>query len=305
MLKYARVAQMIYNTPWAILEEKLSAIVEMIEFHMTGGRLTEEDVQIQLGARVEPAPRSSGAVAVLPLLGVISHRANMLSNFSGGTSTEKFSAMFRNAVADTSVKAIVLDVDSPGGSVDGVDELATEIFQARDSKSIYAVANTLAASAAYWIASAAHEVIVSPSSEVGSIGVLAAHQDFSEFDKKTGIKTTLVSAGKFKTEGNEFEPLADDARAALQSRVDEYYGMFTKAVGRNRGVTASAVRDGFGQGRVVGAKKAVELGMADRVATLDETLARLTGSGRPPSTRAATMNSLSSLERWKWDPRMA
>ena len=225
---------------------------------------------------------------MLPLTGVIMHRANMFSEFSGGTSTEKFTAAFRQLVADPMIKAIVLDVDSPGGTVAGVEELASEIFKAREQKPIYAVANALAASAAYWIASSATELIVTPSGLVGSIGVYAAHQDISEFAKQAGVKVTLVSAGKYKTEGNEFEPLSDEARAALQARVDEYYGMFVKAVARNRGVSPSDVRGGFGEGRVVGAKQAVALGMADRVATLDETLARLGVSRMPQGMSAAS-----------------
>ena len=107
----------------------------------------------------------------------------------------------------------------------------------------------MAASAAYWLASAANEVIITPSGEVGSIGVLAAHQDVSAAMDRDGIKTTLVSAGRYKTEGNPFEPLTDDARGYLQSRVDDYYGMFIRAVADHRRVKIDAVRDGFGSGR--------------------------------------------------------
>jgi signal peptide peptidase SppA len=287
MLKYARVAQMIYNSPWAILPEKLSAILEIAHLRISGGSLTDEEIQARIGAgSPRPNPRSSGAVAVLPLTGVIMHRANMFTDISGGTSTELFTAAFRQVLADPMIKAIVLDVDSPGGTVDGVEELASEIFQAREQKKVYAVANTLAASAAYWIASSATELIVTPSGRVGSIGTMLAHQDVSELSKSLGVKTTLVSAGKFKTEGNEFEPLSDAARAALQAYVDEFYGTFVKAVARNRGVSPSDVRNGYGEGRMVGAKQAVALGMADRVATLDETLARL-GASRMPQTMSA------------------
>jgi len=133
-------------------------------------------------------------------------------------------------------------------------------------------------------------LIVTPSGEVGSIGVVAAHMDISKMAESAGLKVTLVSAGKYKTEGNQFEPLSDEARAALQVRVDDYYAMFVKAVARNRGVSPADVRNGFGEGRVVGAKQAVALGMADRVATLDETLARL-GVSRMPQAMAAASES--------------
>ena len=94
-----------------------------------------------------------------------------------------------------------------------------------------------------------------------------------------GVKVNLISAGKYKTEGNPFEPLSEEAREQIQKRVDEYYDMFVAAVARNRSVSRSDVRGGFGQGRMVGAKEAVASGMADRVATLDETISRL-ASGR-------------------------
>jgi capsid assembly protease len=145
----------------------------------------------------------------------------------------------------------------------------------------------MAASAAYWICSAADEIVVTPSGSVGSIGVIAAHEDISKALDKEGIKVTLMGAGKYKTEANPFEPLSDAAKQELQGRLNEFYGMFTKAVGRNRGVGAYAVQNGFGEGRMVSAQQAVKEGMADRVATLDATLARFlgvrTGKGLSPA----------------------
>ncbi|MCJ7678749.1 MAG: S49 family peptidase [Anaerolineales bacterium] len=231
-----------------------------------------------------PTPTASrrGTVAVLPIYGTITQKGGggfMDFLMGGGTSTEKFGAMFSQVMADESVKAVVLDIDSPGGSVFGVPELADMIFKARGGKPIIAVSNSLAASAAYWLASQADQIVVSPSSEVGSIGVYALHEDISEMVKGMGVAVTLVSAGKHKTEANEVEPLSEEARDAIQARVDDYYGMFVKAVARGRGVTESAVRGGFGEGRVVGAVEAVKLNMADRVATLGQTLQRFAGSG--------------------------
>ena len=228
-----------------------------------------------------------GGVAVLPLVGTIIPRADLFTEMSGGMSVQRFTRQFREALADHDVASIVIDVDSPGGQVSGVEELSREIFGARGQKPITAVANTLAASAAYWIATAADELVVTPSGEVGSIGVLAMHEDVSRWLDQEGIAINLISAGKYKTEGNPFEPLSEEARAAIQSRVDEYYTMFVDAVARNRGVKRADVRGGFGQGRVVGAKEAVALGMADRVATLDETVERmLSGRSRRRGTSA-------------------
>lgn len=269
----SRILQAVFETPWAILPQKLASIVELVQFHAAGVRLSAEEIQAATAAR--PGERMSGAIAVLPIFGTITPRANMMSSMSGGTSAEALASRFRALVADSSVGSIILDVDSPGGAVSGIDELATEIYKARGQKPVVAVANHLAASAAYWIATAADELVVSPSGEVGSIGVFAAHEDMSAYLEREGVRVNLISAGRFKVEGNPYEPLSDEARAAIQARVDDYYNMFTSAVARNRGVKASDVRGGFGEGRVVGAREAVSLGMADRVGTLEETIDRL------------------------------
>ncbi len=285
-MKYRHIVSYILNTPWAITSEKMATIMGALAYLAQGGEYTPEEIAAIVGAARQTTQRP-GSVAVLPLLGTIYQRANMLAESSGGTSTEAFTRAFRQAMADSSVAAIVLDVDSPGGAVSGVDELATEIYRARGTKPIVAVSNGLMASAAYWIASAADEVMVTPSGEVGSIGVLAAHEDWSKALETEGVKTTLISAGKYKTEGSPYEPLAEEARAAIQSRVDGYYGMFIKAVARNRGAGLDAVRSGFGEGRVVGAKQALDLGMADRIATLDETIAQVVRKHRAQQTARA------------------
>ena len=269
------VIRAVFDSPWAIIPEKLTAICEVVTKHADGLQAARE----YIAAARSPVKRQNGSIAVIPIYGTIAQRMNLMSAFSGGTSTEKLAKSFREAMAYESVGSIVLDIDSPGGSVYGVDELAAEIRAARGRKPIVAVANSLAASAAYYIASQADEIVVTPSGEIGSIGVYAVHADESQAWEEAGVRWSFISAGKFKTEGNHLEPLGDDARAHMQSRVNDYYDAFIDAVAQGRGVKASAVRKGFGEGRVVGAKQAVALGMADRVATLDETITRLSGKG--------------------------
>ena len=138
-----------------------------------------------------------------------------MSNYSGGTSTDIFGAWFDEAMADKSVTSIVLDVDSPGGSVYGVSELARKIYQSRGKKPIIAVANSLMASAAYWIASAADEIHVSPGAEVGSIGVIAVHVDRSENNAKEGFNVSYITAGEYKAEGNPDAPLSEDRKSVV------------------------------------------------------------------------------------------
>ncbi|CCF83640.1 signal peptide peptidase SppA [Nitrolancea hollandica] len=285
-LAYPAIRRFISETPWAILPEKLAQIDELIRLRAHGVRFTAEEIEQRIGAASRPTARTSGSVVVLPLFGVISQRMNLMSAMSGGTSTEQFGAMFRQALADESVGAIVIDIDSPGGSVNGVPELASEILRTRGQKPVIAVADSLAASAAYWIATAADELVVTPSGQVGSIGVISVHEDVSQSLAQQGVAVNLITAGKYKGEGNPYEPLTDEARGAIQAEVNRYYDMFVSAVAKGRSVKPSAVRGGFGEGRVVGAQEAVSLGMADRVGTLRETIARLAGGTRAGRLRA-------------------
>lgn len=272
MGKVDRIVRAVYGSVWAIEPEKLDAILDFLDLRAEGVVFTAEEVQARIGDR-RTASRGNDQTAVLPLFGVIGHRMGSMSEISGGTSTEGFAQAFDQAVADPKVSRIVIDVDSPGGSVTGVDELTSRIYNARGEKPIVAIANGTAASAAYWIASAADELVMIPSGRVGSIGVFAVHTDRSEADAQAGLKRTIVKAGRFKAEGNPYEPLSEAGTEALQDEVDDVYGAFVEAVARNRGVTTAKVREGFGEGRTVTAKKARAEGMVDRIATLEDVLA--------------------------------
>lgn len=217
--------------------------------------------------------------AILPLYGVVSQRMNLLTEYSGGTSTDVFGGWFDDAMADETVSRIVIDVDSPGGSVYGIAELSNKIYKARGTKPIVAVSNSLMASAAYWVASAADEVFVTAGGEVGSVGVIAVHVDQSKANEQAGINVSYITAGEHKAEGNPDEPLADDARSFIQSRVDEYYEMFITDVARNRGKDKSYVKSNFGQGRVFGTNQSIRSGMADKIGSLEYVM-RLPASSR-------------------------
>jgi signal peptide peptidase SppA len=193
----------------------------------------------------------------------------------GMVSTQIITQMLRQAVADDAVSQILLDIDSPGGSVYGVSELSDVILSARAQKPVVAIANSLAASAAYWVGSQASEFYVTAGGEVGSIGVWQAHQDYSKAMDEAGVKTTLISAGKFKVEGNPYAPLDEEAQGFMQSRVDDYYASFTKAVAKGRGVPITQVREGMGQGRVLGADAALAQNMVDGIASFDQVLSKM------------------------------
>jgi HK97 family phage prohead protease len=272
---YMRSAETVGDSLWAITPGALATILSIIAERRAGYKPTKEEIQERIGTRDDaPAPVSS-TVAVIPITGPIFPRANLMTDVSGATSIQGLQTQFRDALANEQVSAILFDINSPGGSADLVPEFASEIMAARGEKPIVAVANTLAASAAYWIAAACDELVVTPSGDVGSIGVYSAHDDISAAQDKLGVKTTLVSAGKYKVEKSPFAPLSEEAQAEMQRRVDVIHDMFVAAVSAGRGVSEKKVRDGFGQGRVVMANDAVAAKMADRVATFDETLRRL------------------------------
>lgn len=283
------------SSKWAILPEKLETICALVNGWSEGNRASKEEIQAAMMGQdsTQYSAENIDNVAVLPIYGVIAPKATMMSELCGGFSCENFTKDFRAALADDSVTAIVFDVDSPGGTVTGVPELAAEILAARGKKPIIASVSGMAASAGYWLASAADTLIVTPSGEVGSIGVYCTHQDVSGAMDKAGVKMQFIQAGKFKTEGNPYEPLSDSARADMQKGVDEFYEMFVGGVADGRGVSVETVKADFGQGRMLMAKDALAAGMVDSIQTLDQVLAGLdsTSSVTGDSTLPSDNNS--------------
>jgi len=284
--RYRRSVECVGETVWLLHPPALATLVGIIGERANGHRPSAEEIKQRIGSRSEPTESAQGPVAVIPLHGMIVPRADLMSDVSGATSVADFQQKFRGALADPEVSAILIDIDSPGGDAQMVPELASEIMAARGTKPIVAQANPMAASGAYWIACAADELVVTPSGDVGSIGAYTAHTDLSAAQEKAGIKTTLVSAGDYKVERNPFEPLSAEAQAAMQDRIDSIYETFVKAVADGRGVDTETVINDFGKGRMLLANQAVKAGMADKVATFDQTLSRLQKTVIPDKTRS-------------------
>lgn len=236
--------------------------------------------RLALGPRpAKGSDRQSGdGVAVIPIHGVIEQRESIWTEYGFGTSTEGIISRVNAAVADSAVKGIVLDIDSPGGTVPGVQEAADAIFEASHEKPIVAVANSLMASAAYWLGSAAGRIVAAPGSDIGSIGVYMAHIDISKALANDGVKVTIIKAGKYKAEGNPWEPLASEAVENWQSEVESIYRDFLASVAKARGVSVATVRSDYGQGRTMLAGDAMKAGMVDRVATLSAVISELGGN---------------------------
>lgn len=306
MKRHLLVAEFL-STPWAMMLERIQAASAIIHRWAAGGSASPDtlaaiaaDREARDARRDANGRAGNGAIAVLPFYGVVTQRGNMMDDLSGpgSVSTQKFTAAFREALADETIGAILIDIDSPGGSVYGVGELAAEILAARGQKPVVGIANSLAASAAYWVGSSCSELYVTPGGEVGSIGVWQAHFDYSAMMAEEGISTTLISAGKFKVEGNPYQPLDAEAQAFMQSRVDEYYAAFTKGVAKSRGVGIDQVRDGMGQGRVLGADAALEQKMVDGIMTFDDVVKKMQKDMRAArSAPPAAKSRLAAAER--------
>lgn len=307
-MRYARILTAVAGSPWAIHPEKGRAVMEFLAFAAAGGKRspaevaaitgrptvrayddeeTYEDRQARIRAAEDQAIADCGGIAVVGLKGVISPRLSDEMDISGpgGTSAEGFTKRLRAALDDPRVGGVIVDVDSPGGSVFGVPEAFQAMFAARGSKPIVAVANPFTASAAYWIAVGADEIVVTPSGEVGSVGVYGYHEDLSKALADLGVAPTLIKAdiSPNKAEMHEAFPLTDAAKGAMQESVNRYGHQFIADVALGRGVKSADVIARFGGGRMVGADEAVAAGMADRVATLDAEIARMAEALARPS----------------------
>jgi signal peptide peptidase SppA len=295
--RYATFAQ---EFPWAITPTMLPIIARVIAHGIVGERQDPVTIAAAKAARREPQP-ARGGVAVIPIHGVLAPRGNMFHEVSGVTSFDQVHKALRGAVRHPDVKNIVLDIDSPGGSVAGATELAGVIREARTHKPIIAHGQFQIGSAAYWLASQAAKIYLSPSAQAGSIGVYTLHDDLSEALAKLGVKREYIAAGKYKVEGNETHALSDDAKAYITSVVEASYDQFIADIARGRGVSAATVRNGYGEGRMLTAAAALAAGLADQIATFEETLDRLL----PAGTSAEDMAALSGACDTSQEPARA
>lgn len=263
----------IVNAPWALPSEKLAEVVAIYCAHVRGDKIDLKAIEASLGkplANEQPPYEIVDGVAIVQLQGVLSKRMNMMSRISGGASTELVGRDLRAAMDDPRVHAVLLAIDSPGGSVDGTQTLADQVFAARGRKPIVAWADGAMTSGAYWIGSAASEAYISGDTVfTGSIGVAMQHVDISRYEEKIGIKTTDIYAGRYKRMASENAPLSDEGRAMLQSMVDQIYSVFVDQVARNRGTDTDTVLKNMADGRLFVGRAAITAGLVDGVSTLD------------------------------------
>lgn len=277
-ISYPHIAARIFDTPLLIDPGKLQTICAAIGNRFNPGL----DWGMIDPAHARAATRSDtgymvmDGVAIIPVEGTLVHRGSTPNSSSGLTGYNKLSQWFRAAMDDTSVRAIMLDVDSPGGEVAGAFDFADEIYNARGSKPITAVAADLAASAGYLIASAADEVVVTRTGRVGSVGVVTAHANWEKAIDKAGVTITHIYAGDHKIDGNPYGPLPPEVRDRIQGEIDRLYSFFVSTVARNTGLTEEAVRST--QALTYMGDAAVDIGFAARVSTREATFTALSAS---------------------------
>lgn len=256
------------STPWAIEPEMLRTIFEIA----ARDNPTLEAVQEKLGRPLANARRTTtrDGVAIVPIAGPTFRYANLFTEVSGATSIQILATDLRVALDDPEIRAILLEVDSPGGQVDGTSELAQTIFAARGVKPIWAYVDGRCCSGAYWLASAAERVIAVDTAILGSIGVVSGFTRQSPEEKARRVE--IVSS---RAPNKRLDPESDAGRAQILAYVDATEDVFVAALAKQRGIDVEKVLAEFGQGGVMPAARAVDVGMADAIGTFEATLSAL------------------------------
>lgn len=286
-----QIADRVLGRPLMMHPQKVDVIL-----HVLQGRLPIDATSLApLGpeaTRFMGSPNKSGSfrieggVAIIPVIGSLVNRGAWIGASSGATSYEGLAKQFADAATDKDVKAVIIDLDSPGGEATGMFSLSAKVRELAAIKPVVAVVNDMAASAAYGIASQCTEIVVSPTSIVGSIGVVLTHLDRSGEMEKKGVAATFIHAGKHKVDGHPFGPLSDTVRADLQAEVGKFYDQFVGLVAAGRGdkLTEAAARNT--EARTFIGQDAIDQGLADRMASFEAVLSSLQSN---PSTGSVGM----------------
>lgn len=309
MTRHLQIAQRAFNTPLLFDKSKAQAFLAGLGARVLGGNLILPTLDVpeerlarasRTGPRLSVIDGESGkrrlargdrlypvidGVALIAVTGSLVHRGSWLEG-SGATSYERLHETIEAARSDSSVRGIALEVDSFGGEASGCFDLADHIRDVRDDKPIWAFVAESAFSGGYAIASQANRVILPRTGEVGSIGVLSMHVDYSEQLEMEGIKVTLITAGEHKGDGNPYEPLPESVREDWQARCEDLRVIFAQTVAAGRGNRLSADDALATEARCFMGEEAVSLGLADEVSDLRGAFAAFVGevNGRSAAT---------------------
>lgn len=266
------IAELFYTRIWGLREDLLITGKEIIERHLRGEKLPQDEIELRTsGKRTDTIPYEiKDGIAYIPIYGIIAKRSSMINGLSQprGTSVESIIKNLNDALNNPEVKKIVLNIDSPGGSAEGIAELSDMIFQSREKKEIVSYTDGSMDSAAYWIGSSSSKIYATKGADIGSIGVYTVIRDFSVYEHNEGIKTMVIRAGKYKAAGHPSKPMMEDDIAVIQENVNTIFMMFKDAVKRNRNMTDDQVNQ-VALGRTWLAGPSKELGLIDEVVNID------------------------------------
>ena len=283
------IGAMVLNTPLMCTTQYAETVCAVL-----GDRIGINADQLAIGfgrKRDDSAPLAgkSGNVAVIPIIGGTTHRDTGIDAMSGMASYAALQSQIEAAMRDDDVDSIMLDIDSPGGSVAGLFDFADYLMAQRGRKPIVAFARETMASAAYMIGSSVDKIYVSRTSQVGSIGVVMMHTDQSAKLEAEGVKPTYIFAGDKKVMGNPTEALGDSARAELQAAVDTTYGFFVDGVAARRPMTREAIIGT--QAGIFSGQAAIDIGLADEMATFEQAISDLSTGVSTSRMNSSTTNS--------------
>lgn len=282
------VARAVFGEPWAITQQGMEVVTTTVALYLQGERRTADEALAaisgaQYGTASGTDPATPG-VRVLTLYGTVMNRASMMSTLSGGTSPQALAADLRAAADDPDVTEIVIDVDSPGGTVHGTREAYEAMLYARERKPVTAVASGNMCSAALWIASGATRIVATPTAHIGSVGVIVSWRDSSAAAASAGLQYHYYRSAPDKAPGGDGEAHNKQIDAAARGLVDRTFQVFLDDLAAARGVTPDDARDRWGSGQVWVGADAVAVGLADSLGTLQSVLNPATP---PPLRRAA------------------
>jgi ClpP class serine protease len=307
----AKLFQMATGVPWLIRQEALQGLLEIaarenlftddIRRQIEAARASRSQVLASRAGRpLDGARRATvrDGVATVPVLGPIFRYSDWLTEICDSTTIETLAGDFHAALSDPSVRGIILEVDSPGGQAAGVGEMAGMIAEARGKKPVVAYVSDDGCSGAYWLASAAQEIVVSAQSEVGSVGAVVAARDPTKVSSKTIEFVSSQSPSKRP------DPTTERGRSVYQQRADDLAGVFIADVARYRGVTEEAVLTDFGGGGVLMGQAAVNARMADRIGSYESVLSdlangRIAPRGARPQVSHPTPKGKGTSMNWQ------
>ena len=285
------------QTEWALERRILSNMAEVVLRHVGGEKLSNDQVTKVIEGRPddEADVQVIDGVAVIPVQGIISKRLSMIERSSHlGTSTGDIQTKISRALDDPNVRAIVLNIDSPGGSVSGIVETSNLIAKADAKKPVIAYASDLMASAAYWLGSQSRWIVGDDTAQVGSIGVYTVMVDSSAAAGKLGYSVHVVGSGYMKGAGQPGTEITDEQLAAIRQNVEDISDVFVRHVARGRAMSVGEVT-ALADGNLWIGKKALKAGLLDKVGSLGDAIAaaKRAASGKELSASSASEDVLS------------